>query len=177
MHAVKIRHNDRSFAILQVEKVGVLYMLTNRREVLKKSTLVAGLMLQSLGYMRSANAYQQNAFEAKTILDVYKNLGLSLPAESKQISLITPEIAENGSVVQVAANTSFGNIKRWIFMVEKNPVPLIAIFNMTDDMAPAVTLRCKFAQTSEFIAVAQLTDGKVHFAKKEVKVTLGGCGG
>lgn len=152
-------------------------MLTNRREVLQKSAAVAGLLLQSLGYIRSANAYQQNAFDAKTITELYKSLGLSMPTENKQIILTTPEIAENGSVVQVAANATFPNLKRWIFMVEKNPVPLIAIFNLTEDLTPAVTLRCKFAQTSDFLAVAQLNDGKVYFAKKEVKVTLGGCGG
>ena len=152
-------------------------MLTNRREVLQKSAAVAGLLLQYLGYIRSANAYQQNAFDAKTITELYKSLGLSMPTENKQIILTTPEIAENGSVVQVAANATFPNLKRWIFMVEKNPVPLIAIFNLSEDLTPAVTLRCKFAQTSDFLAVAQLNDGKVYFAKKEVKVTLGGCGG
>lgn len=152
-------------------------MRTDRREVLKKGALVAGLLMQSLGYLRSANAYQQNAFDAKSVLDLYKSLGLSVPVESKQITLTTPEIAENGAVVQVAANTTYNNIKRWIFMVEKNPVPLVAIFNLTQDVTPAVTLRCKFAQTSDFLAVAQLNDGKVFFARKEVKVTLGGCGG
>ena len=152
-------------------------MQNDRREVLKKSALVAGLLMQSLGYMRSASAYQQTAFDAKSVLELYKSLGLSLPIENKQITLTTPEIAENGSVVQVAANTTLANIKRWIFMVEKNPVPLIAIFNLTEEVTPAVTLRCKFAQPSEFYALAQLSDGKVYFAKKEVKVTLGGCGG
>jgi len=152
-------------------------MLTNRRDALKRSALIAGLMLESLGYMKSAVAYQQKAFEAKSVIDLYKSLGLSMPSESKSIILTTPEIAENGAVVQVAANTTLNNISRWIFMVEKNPVPLIAIFNITEDITPAITLRCKFAQTSELIAVAQLTDGKVFYAKKEVKVTLGGCGG
>ena len=152
-------------------------MINTRREVLKKSALIAGLLMQSLGYMRGASGYQQNAFYDKTVLELYKSLGLALPLESKQIVLTTPEIAENGAVVQVAANTSLPNIQRWIFLVEKNPVPLVALFNMTEQVAPAVTLRCKFAQTSDFIALAQLSDGKVYFSKKEVKVTLGGCGG
>lgn len=152
-------------------------MLTNRRDVLKRSALIAGLMLESLGYMKNAGAYQQKAFDAKSVLELYKSLGLGMPTESKLITLTTPEIAENGAVVQVAANTSFANISRWIFMVEKNPVPLISIFNITEDITPAITLRCKFAQTSDLIAVAQLSDGKVFYTKKEVKVTLGGCGG
>jgi sulfur-oxidizing protein SoxY len=152
-------------------------MVEDRRVAIKKGLALAGLFLQSIGAVKSAHAYQQHAFDAKTLNELYKALGLGVPVESAQINLVTPEIAENGAVVQVAANTSLQNIKRWVFVVEKNPVPLVAIFNLTDDVLPAITVRSKFAQTSDFIAFAQLSDGRVYFAKKEVKVTLGGCGG
>jgi sulfur-oxidizing protein SoxY len=152
-------------------------MNNSRRNILKKSTAMAALLLQTLTQCEKVYAYQQNAFDAKSIADLNKSLGLSLPLESSQITINTPEIAENGAVVQVAATTSLQNIRRWIFVVEKNPVPLVAIFNLSEDLLPSITARAKFAQTSDFIAFAQLADGRVFYSKREVKVTLGGCGG
>lgn len=152
-------------------------MLNTRREVLKGSAVVAGLLIQSLARPGLAYAYTQNAFDAKSTLELYKSLGMGIPVENKLIAVGAPEIAENGALVQVSANTSLPNLKRWLFVVDKNPVPLIAIFNLTESVGAGVTLRCKFAQTSDFFAVAQMGDGRVYYAKKEVKVTLGGCGG
>jgi sulfur-oxidizing protein SoxY len=152
-------------------------MNNSRRNVLKKSTAMAALLLQTLTQCERVYAYQQNAFDAKTIADLNKSLGLNLPLESSQITINTPEIAENGAVVQLAATTTLANIRRWIFVVEKNPVPLVAIFNLSEDLLPSITARAKFAQTSDFIAFAQLADGRVFYGKREVKVTLGGCGG
>jgi sulfur-oxidizing protein SoxY len=62
-------------------------------------------------------------------------------------------------------------------LIEKNPSTLVAIFNITDDIDPSISTRSKMAQTSDVYAVAVTADGKTWFAKKEVKVTLGGCGG
>ena len=152
-------------------------MMNNRRNALKKGAALSALLLESLVQTEVSFAYQQSAFDAKTRADLNKSLGLGLPLESNQISLLTPEIAENGAVVQVAATTTLANVRRWIFIVEKNPIPLVAIFNLTDDVLPSITVRSKFAQTSDFIAFAQLGDGRVFYSKKEVKVTLGGCGG
>jgi sulfur-oxidizing protein SoxY len=152
-------------------------MQLKRRDAMKKSLAVAGFLAQYLGHLDEANAYAQNAFNASSISELYKSLGLGLPTQSALITLNTPEIAENGAVVQVSANTTLNGLKRWLFIVEKNPIPLVAIFNLSDDISPAVTLRCKFAQTSEFLALAHLNDGRLLYASKEVKVTLGGCGG
>jgi len=152
-------------------------MMNTRRNALIKGTALSALLLESLMRAEDSFAYQQSAFDAKTVAELNKSLGLSVPLESSQISLLTPEIAENGAVVQVAATTTLANVRRWIFLVEKNPIPLVAIFNLTEDVLPSITARCKFAQTSDFIAYAQLADGRVYYNKKEVKVTLGGCGG
>jgi sulfur-oxidizing protein SoxY len=64
-----------------------------------------------------------------------------------------------------------------LLMVEKNPSTLSAMFEFTDAIEPAVSTRVKMGQSSNVYAVAMLNDGRVMYAAKEIKVTLGGCGG
>jgi sulfur-oxidizing protein SoxY len=77
----------------------------------------------------------------------------------------------------VGAATSLPGVKRLLILVEKNPAMLTAIFDVTDAVEANISTRVKMGQSSDVYAVAMMNDGKILFAKKEVKVTLGGCGG
>ncbi|KQV59585.1 thiosulfate oxidation carrier protein SoxY [Pelomonas sp. Root1217] len=149
-----------------------------RRTALARSAQVA-LMLGGLGLLPQAAraAYSTAAFEAKTMADLMKALGAGAPAESKDITVTAPDIAENGAVVPVGASTSLAGVRRLLILVEKNPSLLSAAFDVSDSVEPSFTTRVKMGQSSNVIAVALMADGKVLYAQKEVKVTLGGCGG
>jgi sulfur-oxidizing protein SoxY len=126
---------------------------------------------------QAQSAWNKGAFEGKSIDDVIKGLGLAKPVESKDITFTAPDIAENGAVVPIAASTTLPGVKRIAFLVEKNPTTLAGVFEFSDAVETSVATRIKMAQTSNVLAVAILGDGKVLYAQKEVKVTLGGCGG
>ena len=152
--------------------------MQTRRQAIKKSAVVAGLLASTGLFPQFAfAAYNTPAFEAKSIQDALKALGAGAPAESKDITVTGPDIAENGAVVPLGVSTTLTGVKRMLIMVEKTPASLTALFNMTDSVEPSFSTRAKMGQSSDVYAVAIMGDGKVLFAKKEVKVTLGGCGG
>jgi sulfur-oxidizing protein SoxY len=151
--------------------------MQNRRETLRQSLAVAGLLGATGLFPQYALAFNKTAFDAKSIADAVKAYGASAPVESKDVTLTAPEIAENGAVVPVAAATTLPNVKSILLLVEKNPNALSAKFDVTDAVEPNFATRVKMGQTSDVYAVAITNDGKAHYAKKEVKVTLGGCGG
>ena len=138
--------------------------------------LVAVGMLPSLAGAQAAG-YNAAAFDAKTIPDLMKALGAGAPVESKDVTVTGPDIAENGAVVPVGAATALPQVKRMLLLVEKNPSVMTAMFDMTDAVDSNFSTRVKMGQSSDVYAVAMMNDGKVLFAKKEIKVTLGGCGG
>ena len=149
-----------------------------RRDALKNSAAVFG-MLMAAGLLPQAAqaAYNKNAFDAKTVADVIKAMGASAPAESKDVTLTAPDIAENGAVVPLGAATTLPNVKQMLVLVEKNPNTLVASFAVSDAVDANFLTRAKLGQSSDVYAVAITNDGKAFYAKKEVKVTLGGCGG
>ena len=151
--------------------------MQSRRQALKKTAVVAGLLASTGLFPQFAFAFSKDAFEAKTIQDAMKALGAGALAESKDVTLTGPDIAENGAVVPFAASTTLPGVRRLLILVEKNPFPLVAVFNVSDSVEPAFSSRAKMGQSSDVYAVAIMGDGKVLYAKKEVKVTLGGCGG
>ena len=151
--------------------------MQNRRETLKHSAVVAGLLASAGLFPQMAMAYDKTAFDAKNMADVLKALGAAAPAESKDVSIGGPDIAENGAVVPLTASTTLTGVKQLLVLVEKNPSVLVALFNITDSVEANVSTRAKMGQSSDVYAVAIMNDGKTLFAKKEVKVTLGGCGG
>ena len=151
--------------------------MQTRRETLKHSAVVAGL-LASAGFLpQNALAYSADAFKAKTVADTLKALGSAAPVESKDVVIGGPDIAENGAVVPLTASTTLPGVKKVLILVEKNPAALVALFNVTDSVEANFATRSKMGQASDVYAVAIMNDGKALFAKKEVKVTLGGCGG
>ena len=122
-------------------------------------------------------AHNTAAFDAKTLADVMKALGSAAPVASKDVTVTAPDIAENGAVVPVGAATALPGVKRLLILVEKNPAVLTAMFEPSEAVEANFSTRVKMGQSSNVIAVALMNDGKVWFAQKEVKVTLGGCGG
>jgi sulfur-oxidizing protein SoxY len=151
--------------------------MQNRRETLKHSLTVAGLLGTTGLFPQFAWAFDKTAFEAKTVAEAVKAYGAAAPTESKDVTLTAPDIAENGAVVPMGAATTLAGVKHLLVLVEKNPSALVAKFDITDAIEPNVATRAKMGQTSDVYAVAITTDGKAFYAKKEVKVTLGGCGG
>ncbi len=152
--------------------------MQTRREMLAHSATVAG-MLAAAGLLPTAAqaAWNEGAFAAKTLADAVKAFGGSAPAESKDVTITGPDIAENGAVVPVAVSTTAAGAKRLLLLVEKNPSVLSGFFDVSDAVEANFATRVKMGQSSNVIAVAMMGDGRVLFAQKEIKVTLGGCGG
>ena len=156
--------------------------MNTRRKMLSDSARVAAALaaagwLPQVAFAQSAGAWNKAAFEAKTIGELMKALGTSAPVESKDVTLTAPDIAENGAVVPIGVATTLAGVRQMLVLVEKNPNTLVASFDVTDAVDPSFSTRVKMGQSSDVFAVALTGDGKALFAKKEVKVTLGGCGG
>ena len=153
-------------------------MKTNRRDMLARSATLMGL-LGTAGLMPQAAwaAWPKEAFDAKNMAEAVKALGGGAPAESKDVTITGPDIAENGAVVPLGCSTSLPGVKRMMILVEKNPSVLAAAFDVTDAIEANFNTRVKMGQSSNVFAVAMMNDGRVLYNVKEVKVTLGGCGG
>ncbi len=150
--------------------------MSNRRDALKQGAVLAGL-LTAAGYPQYALAFNKNAFEAKTVQEAIKAAGGGAMSESKDVTLTGPDIAENGAVVPLGVSTSLTGVKELLILVEKNPNALVALFKVSDAIDANFMTRAKMGQSSDVFAVAIMNDGRALFSKKEVKVTLGGCGG
>jgi sulfur-oxidizing protein SoxY len=152
--------------------------MQTRRETLKQSAIVAGLLAAAGLFPRYAlAAFNKVAFEAKSVPDAVRAYGGGTPTESRDVTLTAPDIAENGAVVPFTIATTLPGVKHMLLLVEKNPSALIAKFDVSDAVEPSFLTRAKMGQSSDVYAVAITADGKALYAKKEVKVTLGGCGG
>ena len=150
-------------------------MNPKRRDTLRLMAVI-GLMA-SAGLISQAQAAEWNklAFEGKNLDEVLKAFGGTAAEKSGEVSLNAPDIAENGAVVPVGVSTSLKATEIAI-VVEKNPNALAAHFSLPAGAEPFVTTRVKMGQTSNVLALVK-ADGKWFVASKEVKVTLGGCGG
>lgn len=157
-------------------------MPQTRRDVLQRSAALAAL-LAGVGLLPTQALAQAGwnklAFEVKTLDEVMKALGAAKPVDSKDISLVAPDIAENGAVVPLGASTALPGVKWLALLVEKNPNALSALFEFSEfvDASALTRINVKMGQTSNVYAVAMMADGRVLFTQKEVKVTVGGCGG
>jgi len=151
--------------------------MSTRRDMIKSGAALVGLLAGLLPAAAHAEALPKTAFDAKTLDELYKQLGLSKPVASNEVTLVAPDIAENGAVVQVTMGSSAPGVKRLLLLIEKNPNVLTASYDINDAIEPSVVTRVKMGQSSNVYAVAITADNKVLFAQKEVKVTLGGCGG
>jgi sulfur-oxidizing protein SoxY len=152
-------------------------MNQQRREVVKVSG-VLGLMAAAglIPLEALAQAARNKAFEAKSLQETITLLGGSSAAPSGDIAITAPDIAENGAVVPVGVTSKIPNTQSMYILVEKNLNALAAGFSIPAGTEPTVSTRVKMAQTSNVHAVVK-ADNKFYVATKEVKVTLGGCGG
>jgi sulfur-oxidizing protein SoxY len=142
-------------------------------------TLGASLVVAA-GWLRPLRAlaaeWNKAGFEAKSVADALKSIGAATSTESQSIVIKAPEIAENGAVVPVEVTSKIPNTRSISILADKNPFPLIASFDLMDGAEGFVSTRVKLGQTSQIRAIVK-ADGKVYSATKEVKVTIGGCGG
>jgi sulfur-oxidizing protein SoxY len=153
-------------------------MRSNRRDFIKLSGVYAAVAAAGLLSAEEAFAQQarNKAFEAKSLDETVKLLGGTTAVQSSQISITAPDIAENGAVVPIGVTSKIPNTQNIYILVDKNLNSLSAGFGIPPGTEPNVATRVKMAQTSNVHAVVK-ADNKFYVATKEVKVTLGGCGG
>lgn len=149
-----------------------------RRNILKGASAASTLAVAAglFGTGNAFAAYNSAAFSAKSVADALKGMGASAPTESKDIAIKAPEIAENGAVVPVEVTSKIAGTTSIAILAEKNPNPLVASFKLENGAEPFISVRIKMGQTAMIRAVVT-AGGKTYTAAKEVKVTIGGCGG
>ena len=116
------------------------------------------------------------AFDADNTASVVGDLFEGPITESDQITLKVPDIAENGAVVPVTVSTGLTDVESISVIVENNPTPLVAMFELSPQSVPEISVRIKMGESSKVQTVVK-AGGKLYSASKEVKVTIGGCGG
>ena len=158
-------------------------MNVTRREALKSGggvTLLALITAAGWAVPRdalAADAWNKAAFDTKSMDETTKALGGTTPAPSKDITFFqTPDIAENGAVVPIGVTSTIPKTESIAILVEKNPNMVAAMFDIPQGTEPSISTRVKMGQSSNIYALVK-ADGKYYVASKEVKVTLGGCGG
>ena len=155
-------------------------MNNQRRNVLKTGSGAALLsVLAAAGVIKPGMAladWNKSAFESKSMADTLKAMGVSSTADSKDVQVTGPDIAENGAVVPVGVASTLPNVTMVAILIEKNPNALSATFNLPEGTEANVQTRVKMGQTSNVYALVK-SDGNFFMATKEIKVTLGGCGG
>ena len=151
-----------------------------RRNVLKGAAgagavaiaVVAGVLKPT----QAMAAWNKAAFDAKNVGSALSSIGVTDPADSKDITIKAPDIAENGAVVPVEVTSSIAGTTSISILAEKNASPLVGNFNLSGGAQGFISTRIKMGQTSLVRAVVK-AGGKSYTAAKEVKVTIGGCGG
>ena len=157
-------------------------MNAKRREVLKQGGGVTLLtLLAAAGWLApgaaSGQTWNKDAFETHSLDETMKALGGGAPVPSKDIQFVSaPDIAENGAVVPIGVTSTLPKTESIAILVEKNPNMLAAVFDIPAGTDPALSTRIKMGQSSNVYALVK-ADGKYYVASKEIKVTLGGCGG
>jgi sulfur-oxidizing protein SoxY len=121
-------------------------------------------------------AWNKEAFGAKSAPDALKALGAAGATPSKDVLIEAPEIAENGAVVPVEISSNVRGTTALLVLIDHNPFPLVAKFDFMEGALPFVKLNVKMGETSEVRVIAE-AGGKHYAATKEIKVTIGGCGG
>jgi sulfur-oxidizing protein SoxY len=159
----------------------VMHFDHRRREVLKTAGAVGALTAAGLirpGTARAQSAWNKGAFASKSVDDVVKAYGGASAQPTNDVSWgATPEIAENGAVVPISVTSRIPNTESIAILIEKNPNTLAARFQFSQGTDPTVSTRVKIGQSSNVHALIKTADGKFYIATREVKVTLGGCGG
>ena len=155
-------------------------MHDTRRNVLKGigaiGALVGAVGAGLLSPGRAFAAWNKGAFEAKSAIDAMKALGVANAEDSKAIEIRAPDIAENGAVVPIDITSNIPGTTAIAVFIEKNPFPYTGSFDFSQGTVPYVHLRVKIGESSP-VRVVVTAGGKHYTSTKEVKVTIGGCGG
>ena len=148
--------------------------MMERRGLLKGAAalLVAGLLKP----VAALAAWNKAAFSSKTSADAMKSLGTPSAESSGGIVIEAPQIAENGAVVPIEITSNIPGTTSLAVLVEKNPDPLVARFDFAEGALPFVKINAKMGETSD-VRVVATAGGKNYQATREIKVTIGGCGG
>jgi sulfur-oxidizing protein SoxY len=155
-------------------------MNPQRRTTLKAAS-GAGLYsaLLAIGLLKPGQVSAQalaEAFKAQGIPATLKALGAADATQSSEITIVSPDIAENGAVVPVGIRSGLAKTTYMALLVEKNPSALAGAYDIMAGAEAEVSMRIKMGQSSDVVAVVK-ADDKFYMARKEIKVTLGGCGG
>jgi sulfur-oxidizing protein SoxY len=146
----------------------------------KRALMKGGLALMALAALPRvllAAVWPEKAFSESEMSAALKSLfGTDDTTTTDQITLKAPEIAENGAVVPITIKTTLQNVESISIVVEKNPRPMVATFEIPPGTLTDVSSRIKMAETSDVTAVVKTSDG-IYSTAKQVKVTIGGCGG
>ena len=157
-------------------------MTSMKRRILLKGSLATGAVgiAVSTGLLTprmSFAAWSKEAFEAKDVSSAVSSLfGAADMADSDKIKIKAPDIAENGAVVPVSVTTTLDGASSISILADKNATPLTAEFTLGPGTEGFVSTRIKMGKTANVVAVVKAGD-KLYSTKKEVKVTIGGCGG
>lgn len=150
-----------------------------RRQFLHRGGAAFAAALVSAGWLAgpaAAEEWNRAAFEAKKLEDVLKVLGGTDAKDSGEVTLTAPEIAENGAVVPLSVGARAAGTDQIAILIEKNPSPLAAVYQIPAGTLPELQVRVKMAQTSSVYVLAR-AGGRFLYTAREIKVTLGGCGG
>jgi sulfur-oxidizing protein SoxY len=145
-----------------------------RRTILGMITALACGLLLPLRAL--AAEWNRLAFEAHALPEALKAIGATSIAESDKIELKAPEIAENGAIVPVEITSRIPATEAVYIIAEKNPQPLVAQFDFTGTTEPFISTRIKMGETARVRVIVRAA-GKFYATAREVKVTIGGCGG
>ena len=150
-------------------------MQFTKRALLKGS--FALLALAALPRALLAAVWPKKTFDATEMrAALVELLGTDVMTTTDQITLKVPQIAENGAVVPVSIKTTLQNVESISIVVEKNPRPMVATFEIPPGTLADISSRIKMAETSYVTAVIKTSDG-IYSTARQVKVTIGGCGG
>ncbi len=156
-------------------------MFELRRRLLKGGSVAALLSpLVGTGLLTPTGVFaaewNRNAFAARNINDALKAYGGANTAESRDILINAPEIAENGAKVEIEISSNIENTRSLAIFADKNPTPLAAIMEYSGPALPYARVQLKLAETTRVRTMVKTLDGKTYVAFREIKVTLGGCG-
>ena len=150
-------------------------MQQQRRDFLALLSLMAAAGLLPAGVVR-AEDWNKAAFTAKNMGDLLRVLGAGTPQLSAEVVFVAPEIAENGAVVPVEIESKLPDTQSIAILIEKNPNILTASFDIPSGTLPWLQTRVKMAETCNVYVLVK-AGGQFYYTTKEIKVTLGGCGG
>jgi sulfur-oxidizing protein SoxY len=141
-----------------------------------RRALVGAIAFGLLKPWAALAAWNKEAFGAESASEALKGIGASNAAPSQEILIEAPEIAENGAVVPIEITSKLPGTASIAVLVDKNPLPLVGKFDFLEGAVAFVKLNVKMGETSEVRVIAQ-AGGRSHVATREIKVTIGGCGG